>query len=235
MFTRFVRRISRLHKIFGMVIGLQLLFWVVSGFYFTLYPIETIHGDHLREQIDHGILRPEEVEVSVQDAMDASDIWVFEAELSMFLGEPVWKLSNSHEVKLVSARTGDLISPIPEETALEIARAGVPGLASFEGEMLLIEENAPREYGGRLPVWAFETADSHERAYIDVNTGDIRAVRTTEWRIFDVLWRFHIMDITGDDRIDTWWMKLAAFLAFAMLITGIIILVQRLMRGKLFS
>ena len=30
-------------------------------------------------------------------------------------------------------------------------------------------------------------------------------------------------------------MKLAAFLAFAMVITGIIILLQRLMRGKLFS
>lgn len=40
--------------------------------------------------------------------------------------------------------------------------------------------------------------------------------------MFDVMWRFHIMDVTGDDKIDTWWMKLAAFLGLTVILRGLI-------------
>ncbi|MEL6414304.1 MAG: hypothetical protein AAFQ15_05120 [Pseudomonadota bacterium] len=39
------RRFSRLHKIIGVVVGIQLFFWTVSGLFFTLFPIEVIRGD----------------------------------------------------------------------------------------------------------------------------------------------------------------------------------------------
>ena len=235
MFNVVARRVSRLHKIFGLVIGIQFLFWVASGFYFTLYPIDAIHGDHMRVRIDHGVLNAPDVIVSAQDAMDASGIWVFRADLHMLMGEPVWQVSNTHSTVLISASTGERMSPISQGLAEDIFNAGVPGLASYEGDIFLLEENPPREYAGPLPAWVYETDGGKERAYIDASTGDIRAVRTTEWRIFDVFWRFHIMDITGDDRIDTWWMKLAAFIAMAMVITGFIILAQRIQRGRIFS
>ena len=31
------RRFSRLHKIVGIVVGIQLFFWTVSGLFFTLF------------------------------------------------------------------------------------------------------------------------------------------------------------------------------------------------------
>lgn len=230
-----IRAWSRLHKIFGLVIGLQVLFWMASGFYFTLYPIENIRGDHLRAEIDHGKLEASEVTLTVQEAIDASSIWAFQAELKMFMKRPVWKVSNSHDTRLIDAMTGEKISPISEGLARAIVTEGVPGLAKDNGTYFLLEENAPREYGGRLPVWVFETEGAGERVYLDPMTAEIRAVRTTEWRIFDVFWRFHIMDVTGDDRFDSWWMKLAAFLGLAITITGFAILYHRLIRGRLFS
>ena len=233
-FNVFTRHVSRIHKIVGLVAGILLTFWVVSGFYFTLYPIENIRGDHLRAPIEHGTLEPEDVDISVQEAIDASGIWGFQAELKMFLGDPVWVVSNSHDTRMIDARTGEKISPIPEETARRIAETGVPGLIGSDAVVYMISENPLREYGGALPVWIAETPDAKERVYIDPMTGDIKAVRTTEWRIFDVLWRFHILDITGADEFDTWWLKLGAFLGIVMVISGLIILVQRAIRGRLF-
>lgn len=233
-FNVFTRHISRVHKILGLVAGILLAFWVTSGFYFTLYPIQEIRGDHLRAKIEHGTLEVDEVKVSVQEAMDASGIWGFQAELKMFMGEPVWLISNTHDKRLVDAMTGEKLSPFPETKAEEVFETAVPRLTSYGGEVFLLEDNSPREYGGPLPVWVFE-ASNGERAYMSPETGDILAVRTTEWRIFDIFWRFHILDITGDDQIDSWWMKLAAFLAIIMVLTGFIILIQRLLRGKLLN
>ena len=35
------------HRWLGLIAGVQLLLWTVSGLYFTLIPIETIRGNHL--------------------------------------------------------------------------------------------------------------------------------------------------------------------------------------------
>ena len=58
-------------------------------------------------------------------------------------------------------------------------------------------------------------------------------MRTTRWRIFDVLWRFHILDVTGKDEFDTWWMKLVAFLGLTTVLFGISLLIDRARRGAL--
>lgn len=235
MSPKTIRLITRFHKILGVVIGIQLFFWTLSGLYFTIFDIDTIHGDHLRRPIVHGTLEPDEVSVSVQDAMAASGIWGFDAKLQMFMGKPVWLVTNSHDKRLVDANTGEKLSPLTEEVANDVFKAGAPGLASLKGQLFLLEDNAPREYGGPLPAWVYQTDQSGERVYLDAMTGEIRAVRTTEWRLFDILWRFHIMDVTGEDSFSTWWLKVAAFIGFAMVVSGLIILVQRLTRRKLLT
>ena len=39
--------LRKVHRWLGLIAGIQLLAWTVSGLYFTLIPIEEIHGDHL--------------------------------------------------------------------------------------------------------------------------------------------------------------------------------------------
>ena len=50
-----------------------------------------------------------------------------------------------------------------------------------------------------------------------------------------MMWRVHIMDVTGDAQIDSWWMKLFSFFGLTMAITGAILLIRRIRQGKLFS
>ena len=41
------RLLRESHRWLGLIAGIQLLLWTISGLYFTLIPIETIRGNHL--------------------------------------------------------------------------------------------------------------------------------------------------------------------------------------------
>ena len=47
---KFYPLVYRLHKIFSVIVGIQLLLWVISGLYMTAVPITYVHGDHLRDK-----------------------------------------------------------------------------------------------------------------------------------------------------------------------------------------
>ena len=78
------RQISRVHKLLGLVVGAQLLFWTVSGFCFTLFPIGTIRGEHLRAG-------PQPIEVATleETSLPRLDATTTRLEVRRVLGEPV--------------------------------------------------------------------------------------------------------------------------------------------------
>ena len=229
--------VRRLHNIIGLVVGFQLLLWAISGLFFTVYPIDKVRGTTLRTPINHGALALGQVAVSASEAADILDSHtpVKTVELDMFFGEPVWRIEAGDQFHLVSARTGELRSPIMAETAARIANEGMADRVGAAGAPWLMEADAPREYSGPLPAYVVDFEHGGTRAYIDASTGQLVTVRTRVWRIFDMMWRVHIMDVTGDDRIDSWWMKMFSFFGLTMAITGAILLIRRIRQGKLFS
>lgn len=232
-----VRRISKVHKIVGMAIGLQLLLWTASGLFFTLFPIDVIHGDPWRPTIEHGNLIDMEIAISSEDAMRQAGEHAQSVTLQPFLGRPVWLVTNPSSRIMIDAVTGDQRSPLTNDDItgmIERFDDKPDGLGTLTATYM-ISENPLREYGGPLPVWVIEYEPRKQRLYIDATTGQIRSVRTTRWRIFDIMWRFHIMDVTGDDKIDTWWMKLAAFLGLTMILSGLGLLIDRTRKGRLFT
>ena len=233
----FARRVARLHKTVGLVAGFLLLSWTASGLFFTLYPIETIHGDPWRPVVDHGDLAGMDVAVSAADLLARSDGDITQIELKPFLGAPVWLIDTGSGRTMVDATTGAVRSPLSQADidALVAAFDTRPDGLGTLTVTYLIHEDPLREYGGPLPVWILEYEPRKQRIYIDAVTGDVRSVRTTRWRIFDVLWRFHILDVTGDDRFDSWWLKLAAFLGLTMVLSGLVLGIDRIRKGRLFS
>ena len=141
---------------------------------------------------------------------------------------------------MIDAVTGESWSPLDAVSFRALQRRfadqeGVARIPGTEATATFLTESAPREYGGALPAWVIEDEVSKQRIYFDATTGAVQSVRTTNWRIFDILWRFHIMDITGEDRFDTWWMKLFAFLGLTMVLSGAVILIDRARKGRLFG
>ena len=232
------RRIARIHKILGLVIGLQLLFWTASGLFFTLYPIETIRGDPFRPAPNHGQLVIRDVRVDPDWAAGLIEGELQSVELKMFLGDPVWQIKTDKSLGMVDAVTGDLRSPITQEELIRLTSYGPDAETRALGKtsiQYMISENPKREYGGPLPAWVVEYSPGKKRIYVDAMTGEIKAVRTTKWRIFDVLWRFHIVDVTGADRFDSWWLKILAFLGLTTILFGIALLVDRARKGRLLK
>ena len=64
----------------------------------------------------------------------------------------------------------------------------------------------------------------HEiNVYINVYSGEVLAIRSAAWRIWDLMWGFHIMDWQERDNIDNILLKIFSILALISSLTGVIL------------
>lgn len=213
-----------------MAVGVQLLFWVVSGFYFTLFPISEIRGDHLKNELEKTI------DVFDTELVPPSELapnagLIKSITLRNILDRPVYEVDRVNGTELYDARSGRRLSPIAEPLAEELAMAYWAGDGVLEGLTLLKEP--PQEASTKDPVWqARFRGKDNANLYILADTGTLRSVRTTRWRIFDVLWGLHIMDWTNRETFTSWWMKLFSGIAILMAISGLILGTYKLISGR---
>ena len=55
------------------------------------------------------------------------------------------------------------------------------------------------------------------------SSGEVKAVRTTSWRIFDLLWALHIMDYQDRDDFNHWLLTGMAILGLFTVFSGLIL------------
>jgi len=58
-------------------------------------------------------------------------------------------------------------------------------------------------------------------AYVDGMTGEVVAIRSSSWRLWDFLWGLHIMDYVDRDNINNLLMKVFSILALISSLSGI--------------
>ena len=83
------------------------------------------------------------------------------------------------------------------------------------------------EYRGReLPLYKVVTRNANDNeinAYLNIFTGEVVAIRSAQWRIWDLMWGFHIMDWQERDNIDNLLLKIFSILALVSSISGILL------------
>ncbi len=217
--------LTRAHKWAGLILGLQLLFWVGSGFFFTLFPIDEVRGRHLVEAPSYAL--SDKTLLPIEIAMTTYDGALTGAKLISIAGSPAYVLIGDKGTELLDARSGQAWAPLGEADIRQFAQASYKGEGDI-ASILKLDETS-REYSGPHPVWQVKFDDrAKTRFYLDPETAEVRATRTRLWRIFDVMWRFHIMDITGDDNFSSWWLRLTAFLALLFVLSGFGLLWHRI-------
>tara|TARA_Y100001936_G_scaffold252550_1_gene312693 strand:- start:1940 stop:2482 length:543 start_codon:yes stop_codon:yes gene_type:complete len=116
----------------------------------------------------------------------------------------------------------------------------------FESAMQIIEEETilqpqtieiveePKrgsEYRGRkLPLYKVVSLSNEGKeinVYQDPFTGEIVAIRSTQWRIWDLMWGLHIMDWVDRDNIDNLLLKIFSFIALFTSISGVILFFKK--------
>ena len=96
---------------------------------------------------------------------------------------------------------------------------------------LIEEPKIGSEYRGReLPLYKVtaKNAEAEEiNVYQNPYSGEILAIRSQQWRIWDLMWGLHIMDWNERDNIGNVFLKIFSFIALFTAITGIILFFRK--------
>ena len=197
-FRRFIRHA---HRWLGLLIGIQVLLWVVGGVVMSALRLEEVRGEHLAAGQARPVLRADRPLVPVAELLRRyADRGPSAITLAAWLGHPVYRLEGAGRNWLVDAESGAELSPLPQSAAEAVARADYSGSAPL-ASMEWVETAATEIRGRELPLWRARFGDAVNTAvYVSPDSGTVVARRNDLWRVFDFVWMLHIMDY--DERED---------------------------------
>lgn len=224
---RFFRLMSQVHLWLGVAVGVQVMLWLISGIVMVLFPIEAVRGEHLRHEEQVAAIDWSGEALGLSDILATQDTSVLSARTGWLAGDPVWRLETEAGPQMIDARTGEDLTPVGEALARRIALSRYAGAGALQEQTLV--ETPPREAGLAVPAWRFEFGPQDPATlYINSRTGELRAVRTTLWRVYDWFWGVHIMDWSTRENFNSWWIKVTSAIAVLFGLAGVVLTVYRL-------
>ena len=217
---------TKIHKWLALIVGIQLLLWVLGGLVMSWFPIETVRSEHNIREREALVITAENNLLSVEDVM-ASTGAIYSLELKSILGIPAYQVDTAEGVTiLIYANTGEVISPLNEELTLQIASADFAVEAGNISASMINEHNT--EYRGPLPAWRVVMGDVEDtRLYISPATGDVISRRNDTWRLYDFFWMLHIMDYENRTNFNNPLVIAASIAALIASISGIWLIFYR--------
>lgn len=223
--VRINRKYARkIHRYLGIVIGIQLFIWTLSGLFFSLIPIEEIRGNHLLKSSeplllkDFSLLSPSRLVIQHEKL---AKITIKEIQLKSRLGRPVYEVNSEESIGIYDAVTGEKLLAVNREEAIKAGEERTE--VSVVGAEYVEKTEIGSEYrGGELPAWRLVLEDG-SHLYIGAESGLLRSVRTDDWRLYDFLWGLHIMDYEARTDFNNWLLKIMAGLAVITVLSGMIL------------
>ena len=211
-------KIRKTHRYLGLFLGIQFLFWTISGLYFSWTDIDDIHGDHFKNleyqpKAFNDLISPSELNVSEG---------VNTIELRDINNSPYYWINKE---QLYNAIDGSLKTNITKEEALYIAKLNMKTGLEVESIELINETGKHHEYREKLlPAFVISyKSDEALKAYISINDGKFQTVRHRDWRWFDFLWMTHTMDYEGRDDFNTIVLRVFSLLGLITVLSGFLL------------
>lgn len=216
-----MRRLARWHIWLGWLIAVPLLLWTATGLWMVARPIDEVRGTALRAD------PPLTPTIATLRLPTSASMRAERMELHMRVDGPMWLLHGpGGAVVAVDARRDVPLEPVDAPLARRIANAALRTPGTIASVRRFAADANPIDLRRDRPAWRVEYSDG-VRVYVDTDTGAVLAVRSPQWRLFDLAWGLHIMDL--ETREDTSHPILIAFAALALLgmIFGTILLFRR--------
>ena len=188
------RKLEKLIGILGFFLGIQFLFWTISGLYFSWTDLDEIHGDHfkkVKEQVSFTNL------IDINELEFDDPIKTF--ELREIADLPYYFINDSI---LFNAYNGNLKDSISVEEAIKISNKNILDIYKISSVDKIYEVGNHHEYRGKpLPAFVISYEGAERlKSYVSIIDGKFQTVRHRDWRWFDFLWMTHTMDYeTRDD------------------------------------
>lgn len=227
--------IRKTHRYLGIFIGIQFILWTLGGLYFSWTNLDEIHGDHLHHptaQVD-----PASAVIAPSDAIkenvpEGRTVDMAKLRVVTVFNEPHYAMmyldeAGKEQFLLVNAGNGKARQPITEVEAKSIAAGSMHTADGVSSVELITKDmmDGHHEYREKpLPAWAV-TFDQPESvtAYVGANDGQVHAVRTNKWRVFDFLWMLHTMDFAGRDNINNYVLRGFSILGIVTVMSGFLL------------
>ena len=207
--------IRKTHKYLSFFISLQLLLWTISGIYFAFNKIENVRGEQYRNAIASNF-KIDNLNLNLDD--------IGEISIKKRLGENIIIIKTASGNKYLDV-SGIGINKLSKNQVSEIVKNNTSLNPYFVEEVA--ENKRGSEYRGRkLPIYRAITKNSKDKdinVYVDPYSGEILSIRSKQWRIWDLMWGFHIMDWVDRDNIDNILLKIFSILALISSVTGLLI------------
>ena len=203
------------HKYLSFFISVQLFLWTVSGIYFAFNKIELVRGEQYRLTESFPI-NFDEVKFSRSDVVQVKAI--------NRLGEIIFVVSGSKGTEYLDS-FGIPVNKLNKSEIFEIVSSSST-LKPIDLEEIT-ESSTGSEFRGRnLPLYKVTSLNDKDKKinlYLNVFSGEITAVRSLQWRIWDLMWGFHIMDWQTRDKINNIFLQIFSILALISSISGIML------------
>jgi hypothetical protein len=188
-------RLRRWHVWLGWLVGIPILLWVVTGVVMVWRPIEEVRGEHLVAPLPPLSLS------SVPVPPNIEGVPLSALSLEQRAAGPRWivKVADG-PARLADPATGSLLPPLSATDAAREVLAVYKGDSSVRSVSLTDPDKPPLELRRPIATWKVSFEDG-TNFYVDAGSGQIVARRTAWWRLFDLMWAFHIMDL--ETREDT--------------------------------
>lgn len=207
----------KIHRWIGLLIGLQIVLWMCSGFVMSLLDADKVRGREFRAPAAASLPWPSDtvplrhlVEAAFDPALTVSTGWL--------LDRPVYRLTGEKSSLLIDARTGQRIE-LDGQLARRLAEASYRGPGRAGPAQLVDRTLETRAHEGK--VWRVDFSDAQDTTVYLSGQGDVLEHRNRTWRLFDVFWMLHIMDYTGRQDFNNPLVVSAAVGGFWLALSGI--------------
>ncbi len=224
-----LRLSTQVHKWIALVVGIQVLFWVLGGLVMTAIPITTVRSEHHVAERALAPL-PMGAVLPVQEAASRAGVSPVEAQLKASPRGPVWVFKPLvGEPVSVSATTGLPLAALTVEQVRALAQGAYKGDGRTVSATLLA--TAPKETGKTGPLWRVDFDDAEKTTfYLAPDTAEVVSKRSNVWRFYDFFWRLHIMNLEDGSNFNHPLIIFTTIFALSIVISGFIMLWIRLAR-----
>ena len=222
--------LRRVHMWTGLLIGIQIILWTVSGAAMAILDMDAVSGGERAEAREPPPLPAAGPWPAVREALGPA--LVTGLSVRPLLDRQIIEVTTPGGVRLFDGASG---APLAVDAPLAgaVAAAAHPGKARIE-RIARLDELTLAVRRHKLPIWRVDFADEAESSfYVSGETGKLLERRNATWRLWDFFWMLHNMDYAKRESFNHPLIVFAAVVALWLAITGFWLLFRTVWRPDL--
>jgi Na(+)-translocating NADH:ubiquinone oxidoreductase F subunit len=215
--------LRKLHKWLTLVIGIQLIIWLVTGTVVSFLNQQDVSGGTTRQAVTGGASVVSSDDLFPSRQLPIANESIGSIALVRLLDRPVYRVEVAGTATLFDATSGVEVV-VNKQLAEEIARSSYVGDGKIIGsELLALGSDEVRDF--HRPIWRVNTDDDlATRVYVSPEDGRVLAHRNSSWKVVDFLLMLHFMDYFREDSFNNPQIIIVGFGTLWIAISGLLLI-----------